>query len=108
MKKKLLFLVLLSILILPSIVNAWEVPAEPATVGSIGTAIKNIVNTVWMLFSGLGVILIMFSGILFLSSNGDPSKLSQARQSFLWGVVGILIGILAFSIITLVTRGLTM
>jgi uncharacterized membrane protein YjfL (UPF0719 family) len=32
-------------------------------------------------------------------AQGDPTKIAQARQFVLWGVVGIIVAILAYSIV---------
>ncbi len=61
-----------------------------------------IVNQVWIFFTILAVIMFVVAGIRFLTSGGDPEKVKLARDSFLWGVAGIVVGILAFTIIALV------
>jgi len=108
MNKKILLLILFSALILPLSIYAWEVPSEPGSVESIGKIMSNIVNTVWMIFSGIGTIMMVVSGIWFLTANGDPGKLSTAKNAFIWGVIGVGVGIVAFSIITLVEHGILM
>ena len=45
---------------------------------------------------------IIIAGILFLVSGGDAEKIKTARNAFIWGVVGIVVGLLAFSIVSLV------
>jgi NAD/NADP transhydrogenase beta subunit len=42
------------------------------------------------------------AGILFLTSMGDPGKLATARAAVIWAVVGVVVAIIAFSIINIV------
>lgn len=61
-----------------------------------------IVNQVWIAFTIIAIICFVIAGILFLTSGGDPDKIKNARSAFLWGVAGVVVGVLAFTIIALV------
>jgi hypothetical protein len=79
-----------------------------AVVNSIQTLMVAIVNgVVWVVFCGIAVICFVYAGIMFLSAYGDPGKLQLARSAFLWGVVGVIVGILAYSIILVIERALS-
>lgn len=75
-----------------------------------GTTSDNVVKTVllgifdpmWQLAAGLAVIMFIVAGILFITSSGDPGKVTTAKKAAIWAVVGIIIAIIAFSIVTLV------
>jgi len=74
----------------------------------IKTIVQNIIDlVVWPVFVGGIVVMFLYSGFLFLSSEGDPTKLSKAKMSVLWAVVGIIVGILAFSAKSIITTVLT-
>jgi len=91
MNKKALFSLSLIALILPIIAFA--------AVTDINSLMSAIVDKVlWTVFVGFVVICFVMAGILFLSSFGDPSKISQAKSAFVWGIVGIIVGFLAYSI----------
>lgn len=66
---------------------------------TIGT---KIANAAWIVFTIIAVIMFIVAGILFLTSQGDPDKITKARSAFIWGVAGIVVGIIAFTIITIV------
>lgn len=64
----------------------------------ITTIMENIIDmVVWPVFAGIIVIMTMYTGFLFLASSGDPSRLAKAKTAFLWTIIGIGVGILAFS-----------
>lgn len=64
--------------------------------------IQGILTALWWAFMGLVVILFILAGIQFLTAQGDPTKLEQARQFVIWGFAGVIVGVLAFSIIAIV------
>ena len=66
---------------------------------SIEGVINNVLSmVVWPTFVGAVVIMLIYAGFLFLSSAGDPTKLTNARTAVLWAIVGIAVGILAYSV----------
>jgi hypothetical protein len=105
MNKKILILFLIGILILPvsTIYAQWEPPSMPTgEITELSGLLAAVVNVVWMIFAALGVIMIVIAGILFLTANGDPAKLTTARSAFIWGSIGIVVGIVAFSITAII------
>lgn len=95
---------LVALLTLPVVVFAVDNPSLPGTVGAPIDAINRLLNFIWPIFIGFAVIMFIVSGFLFLSANGDPGKISTARHAVLWGIVGVIIGILAFSIPYIIQR----
>ena len=103
MKKSLIILFIASLLVLPIMASAIVIGDPPTGgIGDLPTLINKILTLVWQFFVGLAVIMIIVAGILFLTAAGNPEKIVQARQAFLWGVVGIAVGVVAFSITTIV------
>lgn len=52
------------------------------------------------------VIAIVYYGVKFMMAQGDPTKLIEARKSFLWGLVGILVILGTYTIIATVANAL--
>ena len=48
------------------------------------------------------VVAVVFYGIQFLISRGDPGKVGDARKALTWGVVGIIVILGAYTIIATV------
>lgn len=75
-------------LVLPSLVFALNISA----------IIDRAINMVlWPIFLGAVVIMLIFAGFLFVTASGDPSKVSTAKKAVLWTIIGIVVGIAAFS-----------
>ncbi len=105
MKKITLSLASLSALLLPVMALAINNPiVNPtgASVSSMQDIINRIINGTWVIFGGIAVIAFLIAGILFLTAGGDPEKIGKARMAFLWGVAGVIVGIIAYSIISIV------
>lgn len=103
MSKKTLFLILLALVFI-----SFPFGYASAQLHSYGPDIsfKNVVDAVvsgiWIFFVGIAVVMFVVSGILFLTAQGDPAKLQIARSSVYWGLAGIVVAIVAYSIITIV------
>ena len=61
--------------------------------------IDRFINLILLpVFSGLVIIMFIWVGILFLSAQGDPAKISTARKALIWVIVGIAVVLLANTI----------
>ena len=102
MKKIIASLILLTLVALP--VVAFAQPS--VTIGSIEGLVDAIKRPLWTIFGLIALIAFVISGILFLSAAGNPEKIALARTAFLWGVVGIVVGIIAYSIVAIIENAL--
>lgn len=90
MNKKILFLTLFLLVgTLPAIVLAQAGPIE--------NIVSNVVNVVIFIAGGIVVIIWAVTGVLFLSSRGDPSKLTTAKSALFAAMGGTVLVILALS-----------
>lgn len=75
-------------------------------VDSIQSLSVAIARVVWFVFTVIAVICFLVAGVMFLTAQGEPDKLKLAKSAFIWGVAGILVGIVAFSIIKITCNAL--
>ncbi|MFA4820187.1 MAG: hypothetical protein WC613_04490 [Candidatus Aenigmatarchaeota archaeon] len=104
MNKQKILTGLVSISILAAPVLALAQPTGQIT--NLCTLIQKIESIVWMGFGLIAVIAFVVAGILFLTAGGAAEKIQAARSAFLWGIAGVVVGIVAFSIIAIVGSGL--
>lgn len=92
-------------LVLPVLASA-QVAANPTGVSISGlTALAAYIeNALWIIFGLIAVISFVTAGILFLTANGQPEKIASARSAFMWGIAGVVVGIIAFSIVAIVSN----
>lgn len=61
-----------------------------------------IINVVVSVVGFISVAMIVMGGISFATSQGDTAKTTKARNTILYGVVGLVVAILAFAIVNFV------
>lgn len=69
--------------------------------------IVNIINWVMGIIAIVAVIVIIIAGIQFMTSNGDPGKVKKAKDAILYAVIGLIVIILAATIVNLVIGGVS-
>lgn len=72
--------------------------------GSFSTFITNIINVLLFLIGVISVIFIILGGIRFVTSQGDASQVSSARNTILYAVIGLVVAMMAFAIVNWVVR----
>jgi hypothetical protein len=106
MKKIQLALVSVTALLLPVLALAQMEGVAPGGYGtppsSLVALVHSIENLMGTIFGAVAVIAFLISGVLFLTAGGDPEKVQMARSAFIWGIAGVVVGIIAFSIVAIV------
>lgn len=64
--------------------------------------IRTIVNWVVMVVGIVAVIMIILGGIFYVISAGDPGKIKKAKDTILYGIIGLVIVLLSFAIVNFV------
>jgi len=77
-------------------------------VPTLGVIIGNVINIIFG-FLGVGLVLvIIYSGFMYMTSQGEPEKAKKARRTLVNAIIGAAIVILAWSIsygvLTLITQ----
>jgi len=104
-KSLLLKFFLVTLLIFPLASSAIQFNDGPTgATPTLQNVINRVVDVVWWVFIAIVVILFITIAVLFLNSEGEPAKLETARRALIWGAAGVLVGILAFSIIGIVNN----
>ena len=72
----------------------------------MGDIVKNIFNVVIGVVGLIAVVMIVIGGISYTTSAGDSGKVKKAKDTILYGIVGLVISLLAFAIVNFVIGGL--
>jgi len=102
MRKKILISILSVVLILPSSVAFAQLHSYGNGI-SLPDLMNSITNLVGFVFGGIVVVMFVAAAILFLTAQGDPAKIKIAKDAFIWGVAGVVVGLIAFSIIAIIS-----
>lgn len=60
--------------------------------------IKNILNAVYLYSGIIATIVIIIGGFFYIKSQGDPAKITTAKNTILYAVIGLVIILSAFAI----------
>lgn len=67
-----------------------------------GGLISDVTNIVAVAAGIAAVVMIMVGGYKFITSTGDSSKVQEAKKTIMWSVIGLVVIVLARSIIVFV------
>ncbi len=66
--------------------------------GDINSAVGTALNVVYGIIGVVAVVMIIIGGVSYSTSQGDPSRLKKARGTILYGIIGLVVALLAFTI----------
>ncbi len=64
--------------------------------------VTSIINGVIAALGIVAVIVIIIGGVSYMTSSGDAGKVKKAKDTILYGVIGLVICVLAFAIVNFV------
>lgn len=85
-----------------TVVDVTPVEGDDNLIGNI----TNILNAVIGVLGIVAVIVIVLGGIQYMTSAGDPGKVKKAKDTILYGIIGLVICVLAFAIVNFVITNL--
>ncbi|MBR2659755.1 hypothetical protein IKD60_03270 [Candidatus Saccharibacteria bacterium] len=69
--------------------------------GSSGI-LNTIINVALGVIGFVAVVMIIFGGVQYTTSAGDAAKVTKAKNTIMYGVVGLVIALLAFAIVNFI------
>lgn len=82
----------------------WGNGSAVANNSDLMGTLTTIINVVVGVIGFVAVVMIIMGGISFATSQGDSSKVAKARNTILYGVVGLIVSLLAFAIVNFVLK----
>ena len=77
-----------------------------STPTDLNTMIQGVLNWVFGIIGIVAVIMIIIGGFNMMISSGDPGKDKKGKDTILYGIIGLVIAILAFAIVNFVINGI--
>jgi lysylphosphatidylglycerol synthetase-like protein (DUF2156 family) len=82
---------------------------DPGDIGIIeieaNLLVSNILNTIYLVAGVIAVAVIIYAGIIYVTSAGDSASITKAKNTILYAVVGLVVIIMAFAITWFVIKG---
>lgn len=66
---------------------------------SATTLIGRIVNILLFVVGAISVVMIIVGGILYATSTGDSGRVSKAKNTLMYSIVGLVVAFLAYAIV---------
>ena len=90
--------------------NAGQTLADCGSHGASSSSNKNnlmqtlniIINVIIGVIGFVAVVVIILGGVQYTTSSGDPGKVKKAKDTILYGIIGLVVAILAFAIVNFV------
>ena len=64
---------------------------------------KIVIDTLLFIVGAIAVVMIIIGGIIYATSAGDSGKVTQGKNTVLYAVIGLVVALLAFAIVSWVT-----
>lgn len=91
----------------PGVDQELKDAAGCSTTSTVGGVANTIINIVLSLVGVIAVGVMIYGGVLYMTSAGDAGKARRARDVILYGLVGLIVALLAFAIVTFVGKGVS-
>ena len=66
-----------------------------------------VTNTVLYVVGIVSVVMLIYGGLRYVISGGDSKKVTDAKNTILYAIIGLIISILAFAIVNFVINAIT-
>jgi hypothetical protein len=77
-------------------------PQTCGSTGTLNTLIRNVINILLFVVGVISVIMIIIGGIRYITSGGDQSAITSAKNTILYSIVGLVVALLAYAIVNFV------
>lgn len=66
--------------------------------------VKNVLEVVFGAMGGIALIIIARAGFKYVTSQGEPQEIEKAKNTILYAIAGLVVSIIAFSIVNFVIQ----
>ncbi len=83
-----------------SVQNGTNQVKDEASSGSdFNGIIDKVVNTMLFIVGILAVVMIIYSGIRYITAHGDKSQVESAKNTLIYSIVGLVVAIVAYAVV---------
>lgn len=79
---------------------------EKCNGNDLNSTITLIINGIIFVIGIVAVVMIILGGITYATSQGDPGKVKKGKDTILYGIIGLVVALLAYAIVTFVLGAL--
>ena len=79
--------------------NAARADGMPTELIGDNSVFSRITNTVLLIVGLISVIMLVYGGLRYILSGGDSKKVTDAKNTVLYAIIGLIISMLAYAIV---------
>jgi cytochrome bd-type quinol oxidase subunit 2 len=84
--------------------NAARGDGQPSDLFGNTGIFTQITNTILFIVGALSVIMLIYGGLRYIISGGDSKKVTDAKNTIMYAIIGLIIAVLAYAIINFVIK----
>jgi uncharacterized membrane protein YidH (DUF202 family) len=73
--------------------------------GFLTTQFQSALQVVFIIMGAIAVLIITIAALQYVISAGDPQKVGRAKDTIIYALIGLVVAILAFAIVSFVLNG---
>ncbi len=77
------------------------------TANNLETVAKRVINVILYIVGILAVVMIIIGGVQYTTSAGDQAAVTKAKNTIMYGLIGLAVAVLAYAIVNFVLTKLT-
>lgn len=103
-KKTILAVLMLALVLAPASAGALTAtnPGGAFSTNNFMDVMENIANFIIAFITILGIIFIVYGGILYVTAGGDEAAVEKAKSTLTYALIGLFIAAMAYALETLV------
>lgn len=74
------------------------------TEDTLMSTVQTIVNVIIGVIGVIAVVVIVIGGVYYIISQGEAAKITKAKNTLLYGVIGLIVALLAYAIINFILK----
>lgn len=86
--------------------NAARADGMPTELIGVNGVFTKITNTILYAVGIISVIMLIYGGLRYITSGGDSKKVTDAKNTIMYAIIGLIIAILAYAIVNFVINAI--
>lgn len=84
-------------------IDTSTLPKAEATSDSLYNIFSVVIGTL----ASVALLIIVIAGLRYILSGGDPATMAKAKNAVLYAIIGLVVAMAAFSIVTFAVKGVS-
>jgi hypothetical protein len=78
-------------------------PTIEQSVSLLSCTLINLIQALRTTVIGIGVLFVVIAGVQFVTSNGNPDKINQAKQTLTWALISLVLASIIWAVLIMLS-----